>query len=145
MVNSGEAMNASPPMIYHIVIESDFRARFKGSDYLPSSLEDAGFVHCALEPSVIPVANDYYAGAAGRLPLLEIDPARLASETRYEAAAPIPGGGSTHRTSASHFPHVYGPINEEAIMGVGVLGRSVGGYEWPRGFMPLDSFLAADR
>jgi uncharacterized protein (DUF952 family) len=145
MVNSGEAMNASPPMIYHIVIESDFRAQLEGSVYLPEGLHDEDFVHCALEPSVIPVANDYYAGAPGRLLLLEIDPARLASETRYEAAAPIPGGGSTHLSSASQFPHVYGPINKDAITGVGVLGRAVGGYEWPHGFMPLDSFLTADR
>ena len=145
MVNSGEAMNASPPMIYHIVIESDFRAQLKGPVYLPEGLYDDGFVHCALEPSVIPVANDYYAGAPGRVLLLEIDPARLASEIRYEAAAPIPGGGSSHLVSASHFPHVYGSINKEAITGVGVLGRGVGGYEWPRGFIPLDSFLTADR
>jgi uncharacterized protein (DUF952 family) len=132
-------------MIYHIVIETDFRAQFKGAVYLPEGLHRDGFVHCALEPSVVPVANDYYAGAPGRLLLLEIDPARLASETRYEAVAPIPGGGSSHLASASHFPHVYGPINRDAITGVGVLGRGEGGYEWPRGLMPLDAFLAADR
>jgi uncharacterized protein (DUF952 family) len=138
-------MKASHPMIYHIVIESDFRAQFKGPVYFPEGLHNDGFVHCAIEPSVIPVANDYYAGAAGRVLLLEIDPVRLASETRYEAAAPAPGGGSSHLASASQFPHVYGPINREAITGVGVLGRTLGGYEWPRGFMPLDSFLTDDR
>jgi uncharacterized protein (DUF952 family) len=131
-------------MIYHIVTESDFRAQLKGSVYLPSSLSDDGFVHCALESSVVPVANDYYAGASGRLLLLEIEPKRLVSETRYEAASPPAGGGSSHLASASQFPHVYGPINKEAITGVGVLGRTAGGFEWPRGFMSLDSFLAAD-
>lgn len=141
----GEAMTKSHPMIYHIVIESDFRAQLEGPVYLPSGLHDNGFVHCALEPSVVPVANDYYAGAPGRLLLLEIDPRRLASGTRYEAAAPIAGGGSSHLASASRFPHVYGPIDKDAITGVGVLGRTVGGYEWPRGFMPLGSFLTADR
>jgi uncharacterized protein (DUF952 family) len=138
-------MKANHPMIYHIVIESDFRAQFKGPVYFPEGLHMDGFVHCALELSVIPVANDYYAGAAGRVLLLEIDPVRLVSETRYEAAAPTPGGGSSHLASASQFPHVYGPINREAITGVGVLGKTVGSYEWPRGFMPLDSFLTADR
>ena len=138
-------MAENHPVIYHIVIESEFRSRLEGPIYLPADLPDDGFVHCALEPSVIPVANDYYAGASGRLLLLEIDPERLASETRYEAAAPTLGGGSSHLASASQFPHVYGPINKEAITGVGVLGRTVGGYEWPRGFTPLDSFLTADR
>ena len=137
-------MTESHPIIYHIVIESDFRSQLEGPVYLPLGLADDGFVHCALEPSVVLVANDYYAGASGRLLLLEIDPRGLASETRYEAAAPTAGGGSSHLASASEFPHIYGPIDKEAITGVGVLGRTVGGYEWPRGFMPLDSFLTAD-
>lgn len=131
-------------MIYHLVTEPDFRAQLAGAVYLPSNLSDDGFVHCALEPSVIPVANDYYAGASDRLLLLEIDPRRLASETRYETAAPKAGGGSSHLTSAPRFPHVYGPIEKEAITGVGVLRRTAGGYEWPRSFMPLDSFLIGE-
>ncbi len=137
-------MTESPLMIYHIVIESDFRAQLESTTYIPSGLPDDGFVHCALEPSVIPVANDYYAGTSGRLLLLEIDPRRLASETRYEAAAPTAGGGSSHLASAPRFPHVYGPIDKQAITSVGVLERTTGGYEWPRRFMPLDSFLAAE-
>ena len=140
-----EAMTESQPMIYHIVIESDFRALLEGPIYVPSGLPDDGFVHCALETSVVPIANDYYAGFSGPLLLLEIDPRRLISKTRYEAAAPTAGGGSSHLASASQFPHIYGPINREAITGVGVLGRTVGGYEWPRVFMPLDSFLTSDR
>jgi uncharacterized protein len=130
-------------MIYHIVPESDLRAQLTGLVYAPSSLHDEGFVHCAFEPSVIPVANDYFAGVPGRVLLLEIDPGRLASETRTEAAAPIAGGGSSHLAGASQFPHVYGPIDKEAITGVGVLGRTVGGYQWPRGFVPLDGFMSA--
>jgi uncharacterized protein (DUF952 family) len=138
-------MSEGHPMIYHVVIESDFRAQFDDLVYSPSGLHADGFVHCAFEPSVVPVANDYFAGAPGRLLLLEIDPTLLTSETRYEAAAPIVGGGSSHLASASEFPHVYGPINREAITGIAVLGRTAGGFEWPRGFVPLDSFLTADR
>ena len=129
-------------MIYHIAIEADFRAGLKGDAYVPSDLAEFGFVHCALEPSVVPVANDYYSDVSGRLLLLEIDPVRLASETRFEAAAPIPGGGSDHLTSAPEFPHVYGPIEIKAIAGVGVLDRSTSGYEWPSGLVPLDRFLS---
>jgi uncharacterized protein (DUF952 family) len=131
-------------MIYHIVVEPDFRVQFDGRVYSPSGLDVDGFVHCAFEPSVVPVANDYFARAAGRVLVLEIDPARLTSETRCEAAAPTVGGGTSHLASASQFPHVYGPINKEAITAVGVLGRTLGGYAWPSGFLPLDSFLAAD-
>jgi hypothetical protein len=68
-------------MIYHVVIESDFRAQFDDLVYSPSGLHADGFVHCAFEPSVVPVANDYFAGAPGRLLLLEIDPTLLTSES----------------------------------------------------------------
>ena len=128
-------------MIYHIVIESDLRALIEDSLYRPPNLAEDGFVHCALRPSVVPVANDYYGGASERLLLLEIDPRKLSAETRYEAAAPIAGGGSSHLASATEFPHVYGPIEKQAIAGVGVLSRTEAGYEWPHAFVPLDSFL----
>ena len=128
-------------MIYHIVLASSFRAQLQGTAYQPSSLAEEGFVHCSLEHSVIPVANNYYARASEQLLLLEIDPERLASETRYEAAAPIDEGDSAHLASASLFPHVYGPIDRGAIMGVGLLARSAGGFSWPGSFIPLDSFL----
>ena len=131
-------------MIYHIVIEPDFRAQMEGALYRPPNLADDGFVHCALRPSVVPVANDYYGGVSERLLLLEIDPRKLAAETRYEAAAPIAGGGSSHLAGAPQFPHVYGPLDREAITGVGVLGRKASGYQWPGVFEPLDSFLAAE-
>jgi hypothetical protein len=131
-------------MIYHIVVEPDLRAQFDGRVYTPSGLHEVGFVHCAFEASVVPVANDYFTGAAGRVLVLEIDPTTLTSETRYEAAAPTAGGGSSHLAIATQFPHVYGPINKAAITAVGVLGRTPGGYAWPSGFLPLDAFLAAD-
>ncbi len=136
-------MSLATSMIYHLAIESDFRALIQTGVYRPLNLADDGFVHCALEASVIPVANDYYADCSERLLLVEIDVQKLASETRYEAAAPIAGGGTSHLASAPQFPHVYGPIDRRAITGIGVLGSRASGYLWPRVFEPLDSFLAA--
>jgi hypothetical protein len=43
----------SHPRIYHLVTESDFRSQLEGGLYIPSSLNSVGFVHCALEASVI--------------------------------------------------------------------------------------------
>ncbi len=128
-------------MIYHIVTESDLRAHVSGDTYTPASLKDVGFVHCALPASVIAVANDYFAAAAGPVLLLEIDPARLTSEVRYEAAAPIAGGGTSHLVRAALFPHVYGPINTQAIARVGVLGMMADGYRWPGEFKAWEVFL----
>ena len=74
--------------------------------------------------------------------LLEIDPERLISEVRYEAAAPSAGAGTSHLVGAVLFPHVYGPIHTPAITRVGVLGVTDGGYQWPGEFETLDAFLA---
>jgi len=130
-------------MIYHIVTELDLRAHVSGDVYTPASLKDFGFVHCALPASVIAVANDYFAAAAGPVLLLEIDPERLTSEVRYEAAAPIAGGGTAHLVDAALFPHVYGPINTPAIVRVGALGVTPDGFHWPGEFEAWDAFLAS--
>ncbi len=127
-------------MIYHITTEADFRAQLAGHAYRPPNLAVDGFVHCALEDSVIAVANDFYAQAAVPVLLLEIDPARLTAETRYEAPAPIAVGGTSHLAGAALFPHVYGPIDREAIVGVGVLSKDADGYRWPARFVPLSEY-----
>lgn len=121
--------------IYHIVAQAEFRAQNDGRQYLPADFAASGFVHCSPEASVLPVANDYYAGVEGTLLVLRIDPARLGSPVRYEAAAPDPTAGSSHLATSPVFPHVYGPIDIEAIDGIGVLARGADGYEWPATFV----------
>ncbi len=128
-------------MIYHIVPEADYRSCNDGQLYLPASFAADGFVHCALEASVLAVANDYFAGVSGTLLLLSIDPARLTCLTRYEAAAPARGAGSSHVATSPVFPHVYGPIDNIAVDGVGVLTRGEHGYVWPTTFMSVAEHL----
>ena len=128
-------------MIYHIVTETDYRTRNDGQQYLPSSFAADGFVHCALEGSVLAVANDYYAGARDTLLLLRIDPTRLASPTRYEAASPGRAAGTSHLATSPVFPHVYGPIENTAIDGIGILTKGEHGYLWPTTFMSLAGYL----
>ena len=129
--------------IYHIVAQADFRAHSDGRSYLPGDFVAGGFVHCALEVSVLSVANDYYSGVSDTLLLLRIDPAKLTSPTRYVAADPAGGAaaaggaGDSHLATSAVFPHVYGPIDLAAIDGVGVLTKGGGGYEWPAAFLAL--------
>lgn len=132
-------------MIYHLVSESEFHACLEAHTYSPESLRQHGFVHCALEPSVIPVANDYLAEVAERVLLLEIDLEHLDADVRLEAPAPLEGAASSHLASAAEFPHVYGPINAQAISGVGVLSKDSSGYRWPDTFVSLGSLNHAQR
>ena len=129
--------------IYHLVEEADFRASSDAHVYRPASLARDGFVHCSLESSVIAVANDYYATPRSPLLLLRIDPSALVAETKYEAAAPLPGAAATHLDSAPVFPHVYGPIELAAIEGIGVMGRTAEGYAWPETFTAISDGTSA--
>ena len=118
-------------VIYHLVPESALHAGIQGDVYRAGNLEQDGFAHCADEASVVAIANDYYADVSEPLLLLEIDPGRLGSETRYEAPAPTPGGGSSHLENAVRFPHVYGAIELSAVQRIGVLSVGDSGYAWP--------------
>ena len=127
-------------MIYHIVKEKDYLYSLKGESYIPANFDENGFVHCALEASVIPVANDYYSNVEDKLLLLRIDPLKLKSQTRYESAAPEKGAGTQHLSTSSVFPHVYGPIDNSAVEGIGTLRKEKNGYVWPNEFISLAEY-----
>lgn len=129
-------------MIYHLAPESELRAGVGPAFHTPAGLDTDGFVHCAARDSVVPVANDYFGDLPERLIVLEIDPALLSSETRYESAAPIEGRGDSHLETATEFPHVYGPIDREAVSGVAVLEKTRDGFVWPRAFVSVARFLS---
>jgi uncharacterized protein (DUF952 family) len=64
-----------------------------------------GFVHCAFEEQVAGVANAFFRGVA-KLVVLRIAIDRLNVEVRYED---LQGGEGP-------FPHVYGPLNLDAVV-----------------------------
>ncbi|MER6785716.1 DUF952 domain-containing protein [Streptomyces sp. NPDC000658] len=74
------------------------------------TLEQEGFVHCSTRarlPAVAAFLYGYYGGPDDLL-VPVVDPARLDVPVRYEA----PEAG------AEKFPHVYGPIPVDAVVGV---------------------------
>lgn len=93
-------------LIFHIAHRSAAAAA-RRSDYIPGEFDRDGFVHCSTAEQVPGVAAAYFADA-GDLVLLCIDPDRLASPVRWEAAT----------ADGPRFPHVYGPINPEAVIDV---------------------------
>jgi uncharacterized protein (DUF952 family) len=93
--------------IYHITTEQEWHsAKEKGFVSAPS-LETEGFIHCSEEQQVKGVLERYYQGRNDILKLI-IDPQKLTSELKYELAPSI----------KENFPHIYGPINLDAILSV---------------------------
>lgn len=131
--------------VYHLASRSDFLAGLHGASYYPPRLEQDGFVHCATRDVVLSVARDYFAALEEPLLVIRIEPARLRAELRYEAPAPIAGGGTAHLREATLFPHIYGPVDLAAISGVGVLGRNGKAYTWPSNLLALQAFLGQAR
>ena len=102
-------------MIYHIASRKAWREAQQRGDYRVESLETDGFIHCSTNTQVLPVAGQYYAGQRGLLVLM-IDPALLSSDLRWEppsGGAPPPGV-----PEGEAFPHIYGPIDLNAIVKV---------------------------
>src|SRR5579871_6762126 len=88
--------------IYHLVVPSNWQQAPPGP-YRAESLAAEGFIHCSNADQVARVADAFFAGEPELL-VVCIDVERLASPVRNED----PGIGE-------RFPHVYGPINRDAI------------------------------
>jgi uncharacterized protein (DUF952 family) len=100
--------------IYHLVPPSTWRTQVD-VPYEASSLASEGFIHCSKADQVERVANLFYA-AEPELLVLVIDTDRLTSVLRDEDIG-----------TGERFPHVYGPINREAIRTVERLERGADG------------------
>jgi glutathione S-transferase len=102
---------ASPRDLFHITTEADWAGAQAVGAYSVSTrgltLAEVGFVHCAFEEQVARVANSFFRGM-DKLLVLRIAHDRLNSEVRYES---VEGGDEL-------FPHVYGPLNLEAVVAV---------------------------
>jgi uncharacterized protein (DUF952 family) len=92
--------------LLHITERAAWDEATARGEYLPPSLEMEGFIHLSLPQQVVGTAERFYRGRSG-LVLLVIDVDRLSAPVCYEAAA-------DHGT----FPHLYGPLNLEAVAAV---------------------------
>jgi len=102
-------------MIFHITTHADWEAAQVKGEYIVESLQTEGFIHCSTLAQVLPVADKYYKGQNG-LVLLMIEPTLLSSDLKWEdpsGGAPPPGV-----PEGDMFPHIYGPINLDAVVNV---------------------------
>lgn len=92
-------------LIYHIVLP-DVWAAFDTDLYKHASLESEGFIHCSFADQLDAVIGRYYSSEKSVV-VLEIDSDRLMSRMIKEPS-----------TNNEIYPHIYGPINRDAIVAV---------------------------
>ena len=90
-------------MIVHLVRADWFHKFADNSTYESETLHDEGFVHCSAPHQVGEIRERYFQGIKN-LVVLVIDPYKVKAVLKYE-----PGFGG------ALFPHIYGPINKDAI------------------------------
>lgn len=88
--------------------------RGKKGAYRADSLSTQGFIHCSKPSQIVSVANTFYRGQHG-LVLLVIDPSILEADLKWEPPAEPE---TNHTRTGELFPHVYGPLNLDAVVKV---------------------------
>jgi len=91
--------------IVHICEKSFWAAAQEMGEYRTASMDQEGFIHCSRPEQVLRVANTFYPGLPD-LVLLWIEPQKLVAELHWE-----PSDGDI-------FPHLYGPLNLDAVIKV---------------------------
>lgn len=116
-------------MIFHITSHLAWEEAQQRGDYRAESLETEGFIHCSTSSQVLPVAENFYKGQNGLL-LLGIEPTLLTSPAQWEP--PTGGTPPLGVPDGDPFPHIYGPINLNAVVKVFNLDQDPnGGFALP--------------
>jgi uncharacterized protein (DUF952 family)/predicted cupin superfamily sugar epimerase len=115
-------VNAST--VLHLLPLSAYQA---SSEAITSpTLDTQGFVHCSPDVSTtLAVADTLYRSNDEPMIALELDTARLRAPVHWEAPDPAPPEGVAKDVL---FPHVYGPLDRDAIVGVRYARRAPDGH-----------------
>src|SRR4051812_14159406 len=108
-------------VVFHIATRAEWQLALAAGAYRTGSLDSEGFIHCSTAEQLAGTANRLFVGRTD-LVVLFIDAERLGAMLRYEAVADPPG---------AKFPHVFGPIDLDAVFEVTALESSDGRFGVP--------------
>lgn len=95
----------------HLTPEAVWLSKAEGATYQPEAFVDEGFIHCTDgEANLVRVANLFYQSDPRPHVVLVIEMERVTAPIRYEDPDRI-------------FPHLYGPLNREAVVAVRAIAR----------------------
>ncbi|MCW2995744.1 MAG: hypothetical protein JWQ18_3239 [Conexibacter sp.] len=103
--------------ILHITTDAGWAAAQAAGSLTTPSLADEGFIHCSTFAQLEATANRIFRGS-GDLLLLELDVAALTAPLKWERATDV----------GDEFPHIYGPLNVDAVVGTRALPEGPDGY-----------------
>jgi uncharacterized protein (DUF952 family) len=89
--------------LFHITTRGAWQAAQRAGEYRADSLVSEGFIHLSTDRQWLAVANRFYREVPD-LVLLCIREDRLAAEVRFE------------RADGDQFPHLYGPLELDAVV-----------------------------
>lgn len=95
------------PIIYHVTTASEWKEAKITGQYVSTSLKNEGYIHCSLPEQIPGVLERYFSGKKDLVKLV-IDTDKLTSQYIYDWSTSV----------ADTFPHVYGPINIDAVIDV---------------------------
>lgn len=94
-------------IILHITDQTTWKTALENGEFIGDSLKTDGFIHCCLPEQTEQVLINWFSDAADLL-LVVIDTDRLGSKLVFENL----------ESGEEQFPHIYGPINLDAVVGV---------------------------
>jgi uncharacterized protein (DUF952 family) len=144
-------------MILHLVAKLEWEAKAADQPYTPKAFAQDGFIHCTQgEALLLQVANNFYKSVPGEFFVIAIDEHKVKAEVKWEAPQ-APAAGMAHATTsttieappeakaeygaeiergatsippaaaAPMFPHIYGPLNRDAIVNIRRMVRASDG------------------
>ncbi|MEM7537576.1 MAG: DUF952 domain-containing protein [Chloroflexota bacterium] len=116
-----QAKQTTSNIIYHMVAKKVWEAEVDKPLYEHESLETEGFIHFTGDPQLlVSVANNFYRDERGEVVIVCVDSTRLTAELQWDLVGFL------------YFPHLYGPLNKDAVVGVVPFPREVDGvYTFP--------------
>lgn len=101
-------------VILHIIARPAWDSRLEAGEIRSPSLATEGFIHFSTPAQLLRTADKHYHGRTDLL-VLCVDADKLAAPLRWEAAG---RSGPPDNPSDPLYPHLYGPINLDAVIDV---------------------------
>ena len=102
--------------IYHLISRQGLDAQSDSEFILDDANLASGFIHCCTAEQLPGVISRYFPGDNSNLMVVELNPETLTEALKWEPATDSDG----------LFPHIYGPINRDAIIDVHSYGAKLG-------------------